>query len=57
MMIGLLPALDTGDDASAASTAIRGPQRRPVTTSPTLLVEMDGTEPAIYGGSHVDIDH
>lgn len=58
MRIGLLPPLEISGGTSGASAGTPGLLRpRPAATAPIRLFETDVTQPAIYGGNHVDLDH
>lgn len=57
MRIGLLPPWETCGDSLSVSAATPGMRPRSAAAAHVRLIETDVTQSAIYGGSHVDLDH
>ena len=57
MRIGLLPTIGVSCGHSNTSPGAVAPRPRVIALSPTFLSVTDASESAIYGSSHVDLDH
>lgn len=57
MRIGLLPPLVMSGGPSGVSAETPGPRPRPTPITRPRLITSDVSQPAIFGGSHVDFDH
>jgi hypothetical protein len=57
MRIGLLPRLEMGGGPLGAFAEAPGPRRRPTPITHTRLMKSDVSQPATFGGTHVDFDH
>jgi hypothetical protein len=57
MRIGLPPPMEVGCGPANAPSEADMPRLHLIPPRPILQAQSDGREPAIYGGSHVDLDH